>query len=802
MLRHLGCATRSVHNLRRAARLIRSAAGSRPGALTAAAAAAGTSRRSYPRRSLGRTIFLTMATGGSKEPPSSSGHKRHSNRLIHEKSPYLLQHAHNPVDWYPWGPEAFAKAKKEHKPIFLSVGYSTCHWCHVMERESFENEEIGKIMNENFVCIKVDREERPDVDKVYMAFVQATTGGGGWPMSVWLTPDLKPFVGGTYFAPEDGSHRLGFKTVLNNLADQWKRDRSGIIDRSNKILTALQKGVAMSSGKDGVSPSCPQVMETCFQQLAHSYDDEYGGFRESPKFPSAVNFNFLFRLWALDKTSAKRARALEMALHTLKMMALGGIHDHVGQGFHRYSTDRHWHVPHFEKMLYDQGQLAVSYTEAYQIAGDMFFADIARDILLYVSRDLSDESGGFYSAEDADSLPSANSVEKKEGAFCVWTEQEIREVLPDPVSDATQTITMADVFAYHYGMKKNGNVDPAQDPQGELKNKNVLIVRYSPQLTGVKFGLEVEKVKDILSTCRNRLYEVRKRRPCPHLDSKMVASWNGLMISGFARAGAVLGEKTYILRATKAATFLKEHMFDSNTGRLLRSCYRGSEGVVEQGTSPINGFLDDYAFVIRSLIDLYEASFEEQWLEWALKLQEKQDELFWDAKEFGYFIDDANDASVLIRLKEDQDGAEPSGNAVAASNLVRLANFTNRPDWTIRSKQIVTTFEKLLNGIPMALPEMVIGLMTQYHPLKQVVIRGELEAPDTQELLQCINAHFVPNKILLLADGNSDSFLYRTLPFLSTLELKDGKATAYICENFSCSLPVTTAVELKTLLIK
>ncbi|XP_032900398.1 spermatogenesis-associated protein 20 [Amblyraja radiata] len=795
MLRHLGGATRSVHSLRWAARLTRS----RPRVLTAAA---GTSRRSYPRRGLGRTIFLSMATGGSEEPPSSSGRKRYSNRLIHEKSSYLLQHAHNPVDWYPWGPEAFAKAKKEHKPIFLSVGYSTCHWCHVMERESFENEEIGKIMNENFVCIKVDREERPDVDKVYMAFVQATTGGGGWPMSVWLTPDLKPFAGGTYFAPEDGSHRPGFKTVLKNLADQWKRDRNGIIERSNKILTALQKGVAMSSGREGVPPSCPQVMETCFQQLTNSYDDEYGGFRESPKFPSPVNFNFLFRLWALNKTSAKGARALEMALHTLKMMAHGGIHDHIGQGFHRYSTDRHWHVPHFEKMLYDQGQLAVSYTEAYQTSGDKFFADIARDILLYVSRDLSDESGGFYSAEDADSHPSANSVVKKEGAFCVWTEQEIRELLPDPVSDATQTITMADVFAYYYGMKRNGNVEPAQDPHGELKNKNVLILRYSPQLTAVKFGLELENVKDILSTCRTRLAEARKRRPCPHLDSKMVASWNGLMISGFARAGAVLGEKTYILRATKAATFLKEHMFDSNTGRLLRSCYRGSEGVVEQGASPISGFLDDYAFVIRSLMDLYEASFEEQWLEWAVKLQEKQDELFWDANEFGYFTDDANDASVLLRLKEDQDGAEPSGNAVAASNLVRLANFTNRPDWTIRSKQIVTTFEKLLKGIPMALPEMVIGLMTQHHPLKQVVIRGELEAPDTQELIQCINAHFVPNKILLLADGNSESFLYQTLPFLSTLELKDGKATAYICQNFSCSLPVTTAAELKTLLIK
>ncbi|XP_067914007.1 spermatogenesis-associated protein 20 isoform X2 [Heterodontus francisci] len=784
-----------------------------------------------------------MATGGSDEPPRSLGPKpkQHSNRLINEKSPYLLQHAHNPVDWYPWGEEAFAKAKKEDKPIFLSVGYSTCHWCHVMERESFENEEIGKIMNENFVCIKVDREERPDVDKVYMTFVQATSGGGGWPMSVWLTPDLKPFVGGTYFPPEDSFHRPGFKTVLRNLAEQWKRNKSGITERGNKILTALQRGVSVSASKEAVPPPCPQVMERCFQQLAHSYEDEYGGFRESPKFPSPVNFNFLFRFWALNKTGEKGAQALQMALHTLKMMALGGIHDHIGQGFHRYSTDGRWHVPHFEKMLYDQGQLTVSYTEAYQISGDQFFADVARDILLYVSRDLSDQSGGFYSAEDADSHPTAESVDKREGAFCVWTEQEIRQLLPDPVSDAAQSVTMADVFAYHYGVKGSGNVDPAQDPHGELESKNVLIVRHSPELTATKFGLEVKKVKDILSTCRKRLYEVRKQRPRPHLDSKMLASWNGLMISGFARAGAVLGEKTYVQRAAQAAGFLREHMYDSSSGRLLRSCYRGDEGAVEQAATPIAGFLDDYAFVIRGLIDLYEASFDEQWLEWAVKLQQKQDDLFWDTKGFAYFSDDAHDPSVLIRLKEDQDGAEPSGNAVAASNLVRLAHFANSPDWTNRSRQLVAAFERLLDSMPMALPEMVIALMAQHHPLKQVVIRGELEASDTQELIQCVNTHFVHNKmcfllmvmsegksnvaqflcvllegdgskhfltneglclILLLADGNSKSFLYRTLPFLSTVELKDGKATAYVCQNFSCSLPVTSASELQTLLIK
>ncbi|XP_069785510.1 spermatogenesis-associated protein 20 isoform X4 [Narcine bancroftii] len=738
MLQHLGFRTQPIFSFRRAAALIPSAVANRPRFLRASVEVP---CRNCPNRSLVRTIFITMATGGSEE---------HNNRLIHEKSPYLLQHAYNPVDWYPWGPDAFAKAKKEDKPIFLSVGYSTCHWCHVMERESFENKEISKIMNKNFVCIKVDREERPDVDQVYMMFLQATSGGGGWPMSVWLTPDLKPFVGGTYFPPEDGLHRPGFKTILMNVAEQWKKDQTGIIERGNKILAALHSVGAVSSSKEGMPPPCPQVMKNCFQQLAHSYEDEYGGFSVSPKFPSPVNFNFLFRFWALNKTSEDGAKALEMALHTLKMMALGGIRDHVGQGFHRYSTDRHWHVPHFEKMLYDQGQLAVSYIEAYQIAGDTFFADVARDILLYVSRDLSDESGGFYSAEDADSHPSANSAEKKEGAFYVWTEQEIKDLLPDPASDATQSTTMADVFAYYYGVKSNGNVEPAQDLQGELRNKNVLIVHYSSQLTAAKFGLEVEKVKDILSTCRNRLDKVRKQRPRPHLDNKMVASWNGLMISGFARAGAVLGEKAYIQRAAQAAAFVREYMFNSESGRLLRSCYPGSEGAVERGANSISGFLNDYAFVIRGLIDLYEASFEEKWLELSLKLQQMQDELFWDAKEFGYFTNDGHDPSLLIRLKEDQDGAEPSGNAVAASNLVRLANLTNRPEWTIKSRQIVTAFKNLLNSIPMALPEMVIGLMAQHHPVKQVVICGELEAPDTQELIECINTHFVPNKAALM----------------------------------------------------
>nr|XP_042703903.1 spermatogenesis-associated protein 20 isoform X3 [Chrysemys picta bellii] len=637
------------------------------------------------------TVFLrggpAMATGGKS---SRSSIHRYTNRLINEKSPYLLQHAHNPVDWYPWGQEAFDKAKKENKLIFLSVGYSTCHWCHVMEQESFKNKEIGKILNDNFVCIKVDREERPDVDKVYMTFVQATSSGGGWPMSVWLTPDLKPFIGGTYFPPEDGIYQVGFRTVLLRIADQ---------------------------------------------------------------------------------------------------------------GFHRYSTDQRWHVPHFEKMLYDQGQLAVAYARAFQISGDEFFADVAADVLLYVSRDLSDRAGGFYSAEDADSYPTAKSKEKREGAFCVWTAEEIRRLLPEPVEGASERKTLADVFMHHYGVKEGGNVSPAKDPHKELRGQNVLIVQYSLELTAARFGLGLEQLKTMLAKSRERLCKARGHRPRPHLDTKMLASWNGLMISGFAQSGAILGKEEYISRAGRAADFLRSHLFDASSGRLLRSCYRGKGSSVEQSAVPIQGFLEDYVFVIQALFDLYEASLNQSWLEWALQLQRKQDELFWDSKGFAYFSSEAGDSSLLLRLKDDQDGVEPSTNSVAVANLLRAACYSGNMEWVKKAGQILAAFSERLLKIPVALPEMARATVAFHRTLKQVVICGAPEGEDTKDLLRCVHSVFAPNKVLMLADGDSTGFLYHHLPFLSSLERKDGKATAYLCENFACSLPVTSSQELRRLLL-
>ncbi|NWR70015.1 SPT20 protein, partial [Centropus unirufus] len=725
---------------------------------------------------------------------------RHTNRLAKEKSPYLLQHAHNPVDWYPWGQEAFDKAKKENKLIFLSVGYSTCHWCHVMEEESFKSEEIGEIMNKNFVCVKVDREERPDVDRVYMTFVQATSGGGGWPMSVWLTPDLKPFAGGTYFPPEDGIHRVGFRTVLLRIAEQWKENKEALLENSQKILEALlHLSEVRAQGQESPPPS-QEVLDTCFQQLSNSYDEDYGGFSKSPKFPTPVNLNFLFTYWALHRTTPEGARALQMALHTLKMMAHGGIHDHVGQGFHRYSTDQRWHVPHFEKMLYDQGQLAATYSRAFQISGDEFFANIAQDILLYISRDLSDQEGGFYSAEDADSYPTTTSREKREGAFCVWAAEEIRALLPDPVEGAAEGTTLGDVFMHHYGVKETGNVDPMQDPHQELKGKNVLSVRCSLELTAARWGLEPARLGSLLQRGRQRLAAARAQRPRPHLDTKMLAAWNGLMISGFAQAGVALAKPDYVSRAAQAAAFLQRHLFDPASGRLLRSCYRGKDNAVEQSAVPIQGFLQDYAFVIQALFDLYEASLEQSWLEWALQLQHTQDKLFWDPSGFAYFSSEAGDPSLLLRLKDDQDGAEPTANSVAVTNLLRAASYSGNTEWVEKAGQVLSAYSERLRKIPISLPEMARATALFHQTLKQVVICGDPQGEDTKEMLRCVHSVFCPNKVLMVADGDSTAFLSRQLPFLASLERKDGKATAYVCSNFSCSLPVTSARELRGML--
>ncbi len=728
--------------------------------------------------------FLLLALAGAMNMAAADAPKAiehaFTNRLADEKSPYLLQHAHNPVDWYPWGPEAFAKAKRENKPIFLSVGYSTCHWCHVMEHESFENPEIAKVMNDNFVSIKVDREERPDVDRVYMAFVQATTGGGGWPMNVWLTPDLKPFVGGTYFPPEDRDGLPGFKRVLTQLAEAWQKDRDKITSSAQKIVEALQQGEA-GTKSDGKLDA--DLATKAYQQLAGSFDEKLGGFGPAPKFPRSVTFNFLLQFYADRPNTPEGKRALEMTLTTLRKMAEGGIHDHLGGGFHRYAVDKFWHVPHFEKMLYDQAQLARSYLDAFQITREPVFEKTARDILAYVQRDMTDKAGGFYSAEDADSQLARDKPEHAEGAFYVWTQEEIDQLLSPE---------QARVFDDFYGVEPKGNAP--EDPQGEFKNKNILIQRRTIVEAAKKFGLTNDEVEQLLTESREILFAARAKRPRPQRDDKIVTAWNGLMLSAFARAYQVLGDRAYLEAANNAADFVKEKLYRAETNTLRRS-YR-------EGTSEVEGFADDYAFLIAGLLDLYEASFDTSRIAWALQLQERQNELFWDEKAGGYFSTSGKDPNVLLRMKEDYDGAEPSPNSIAATNLLRLAALLDKSEARSRAERTLHAFDAQLERAPSAMPQMLVALDRFRSKPEQIVIAGKLDAPETAAMLREVHRHFLPKKILILADGGvGQEFFGDQVEFMKSISSTDGKATAYVCENFVCQLPTTDTQKLASLLI-
>ncbi|KAF8766595.1 Spermatogenesis-associated protein 20 like protein [Argiope bruennichi] len=723
------------------------------------------------------------------------------NKLALERSPYLLQHASNPVDWYPWGAEAFQKAVEEDKMIFLSVGYSTCHWCHVMERESFENEEIAEVMNEHFVNIKVDREERPDVDKVYMTFVQSTTGGGGWPMSVWLTPELKPILGGTYFPPDDRYYgQPGFKTILEHIAQQWQVNREKVLEQGSRILEIITQSMSLKAfSESGKMPPSIDCIKNCYTELVQTYDKEYGGFGSAPKFPQPVVFNFLFRKYSLYPEDKEGKKCLEMALQTLKMMARGGIHDHVGKGFHRYSTDQSWHVPHFEKMLYDQGQLAVSYLDAYQITKDNFYADVARDILEYVTRDLRNVNGGFYSAEDADSLPSSTAPRKKEGAFYVWTEEEIRDILSENIANTSHNL--ADIFCKYFHVQAEGNVDPYQDPHHELKEKNVLIARISEEDCAMRLHIDMNVFNEALEKGKQTLLEVRMKRPKPHMDDKFVTSWNGLMISGFARAAQVLQDPKYAQYAMDAAQFVKKYLYNAETGCLLRSAYKGSNDTIAQILSPIPGVLEDYTFLVRGLLDLYEATYDPWCLEWASRLQMTQDCLFWDAADGGYYNSVSTDPSIVLRLKEDQDGAEPNPNSVAVCNLLRLSNILVDISLQDKATKILSLYSHRMVMLPMALPEMLCGLMFYYSNYKQIIITGNKDSEATQELLKQVHELYIPFKVLLLANSDSEKVLSERLKILERSDESSSDSVAYVCQRNTCSLPVSSPSELKKLLL-
>jgi len=707
-----------------------------------------------------------------------------TNRLVAESSPYLHQHADNPVEWWPWSDEAFAAAKRDDKPVFVSIGYAACHWCHVMAHESFEDPAIAKLMNELFVNIKVDREERPDVDRVYMTFVQATTGGGGWPMSVWLTPDLKPFVGGTYFPSEDRHGQPGFKKVLERIAAAWKQNHEKLVDQSSKIVDALRESQSVQAAAGEIDV---KIFDTAYEQFSRTYDPREGGFGTAPKFPRPVTLSFLARFYARNPRDDSGKHALDMDLFTLRKMAAGGMHDHLGGGFHRYSVDRYWHVPHFEKMLYDQAQLAVAFLDAFQITQDRQYAAVARDILDYVARDMTAKEGGFFSAEDADSPVVAAVADRghgqtAEGAFYIWTKKEIDSALGDA----------AEIFDFHYGVQPHGNAPEGSDPQDEFRGKNILIERHAIAETAQHFKRGEDEVRQLLAQGREKLLSIRGKRPRPHLDDKIIAAWNGLMISAYARAAQVLDEPRYLESATRATKFLRTNLCDQSHKILYRN-YR-------QGRSNIEGFADDYAFVIQGLIDLYEASFDIEWLKFALELQETQDRLFFDEKNGGYFSTMGKDSTVPLRLKDDNDSAEPAASSVAALNLLRLAQLRDDKQLEDRARKTIDAFAPTLSHFASAMPQMLVALDYSLGKPRQIVIAGKRGDSGTKALLAEVHRHFLPNKIVLLADGaGGQEYLGERNEALRAMSLVDGKSAAYVCENFTCKAPATDAAALAEL---
>ncbi len=699
------------------------------------------------------------------------------NKLAEEKSPYLLQHSGNPVDWYPWGPEAFEKARLENKPIFLSIGYSTCHWCHVMERESFENERIAEILNRGYVAIKVDREERPDVDRIYMTFVQATTGSGGWPMSVWLTPGLQPFFGGTYFPPENRYGHPGFASILSQIEDAWRTSRDQIEESAREVVEQLRKHADVEPGRAETIDT--GVLDSGFFVFRRTFDPEKGGFGGAPKFPRPSVFDFLLRY----HRRTGNPEALDMTLLTLREMAKGGMNDQLGGGFHRYSVDERWFVPHFEKMLYDQAQLASSYLHAFQISGDPQYADVARTIFDYVLRDMTDSEGGFYSAEDADSVIDPEEPQVKgEGAFYVWTDEEIRALVPEPE---------AGWFCHRYGVAEGGNV--VNDPHQEFTNRNILYEAATLEETARQFDRPLEEIQAGLDRAKRTLLEARSGRVRPHLDDKVLTSWNGLMISALALGGVVLDEPRYAEAARRAAEFLLARMYNPETGILLRR-YR-------QGESAIPGFLDDYALFAQALLDLYEAQFDRRCLDLAVRLTEKQVELFEDRQQGAFFSTAAGDDSLVMRVKEDYDGAEPSGNSVAILNLLRLAQATARSDFRVSAEHALSAFAPRLSAAPVALPFLLAACEFRLSDPRQVILVGERGAEDTNSLVRALYSRFLPNRIVLLVDSaETRKALAEGIPAVESMEKMGGRAAAYVCRNYTCQLPVSEASELAELL--
>jgi uncharacterized protein YyaL (SSP411 family) len=673
--------------------------------------------------------------------------KEKTNRLIAEKSPYLLQYAHNPVDWYPWGDEAIDKARAENKPIFLSIGYSTCHWCHVQNEESFENEQIAALMNKDFVSIKVDREERPDLDEIYMKSVIAINGQGGWPLSVFLTPDLKPFYGGTYYPPAPRHGLPGFPQLLDFISDLWKNKRDEIAKNSDEIMEHLAHNYSLQA-RDSLPGS---ILDGAYAQMVSNLDDQYGGFSGAPKFPLPTYHEFLLRYYS----RTGKEPALRAVKKTLESMASGGIHDQVGGGFHRYSTDRYWLVPHFEKMLYDNALLARVYLEAHQVSGEAALLDTAVDTLEWMLREMRGPQGAFYSAQDADTPDG-------EGYYYTWTPKETEQVLGKERSRIIDELL---------GVVPEGNFEGG---------RSILHVSDSLESVASKFGLDLDKVKEIVRESKAKLLEARQNRTRPSVDDKVISSWNGLAISALACAYQVTGERRYLVAAAKAADFILAMLVVA--GKVFRR-YR-------DGAVAVEGTLEDYSFLAAGLLDLYEAGFDPSYLREAIRLADKMSETFWDPKEGGFFMSSAPD--VLVKVKEGYDGPTPSGNAVAALTLLRISEFTGRQDFREKAEGTLKVFGDSMESSPFSHTYMLCALDFWFGS-KEVVVAGSMTEKVAEEMVREIQRRFLPNKVLALADDGVSE-----ISSLTEGKTKiDGEPAVYICENFACKSPVTQLEALK-----
>ena len=689
-----------------------------------------------------------------------------SNRLAKEKSPYLLQHAKNPVDWYPWGEEAFELAAKENKPVFLSIGYSTCHWCHVMAHESFEDDEVARLMNDAFVNIKVDREERPDIDGVYMEVAQMITGRGGWPLTIIMTPEKKPFYAGTYIPKESRYNMLGMKELVPRIKELWETDQANI----DEVIGKIEQALSQSSSPGHKDDLTLDDVDLAYSHLSQRFDEERGGFGSAPKFPSPHNLMLILRYW--KRTGDERA--LYIVEKTLQGMRLGGLFDHLGFGFHRYSTDAEWLLPHFEKMLYDQASLMMAYTEAYQITRKQEYADVVRDIFEYVTRDLTSPEGAFYSAENADS-------EGEEGKFYTWTLSEIEDVLKEDVTN---------IFLQVYNIHEEGNFE--DEATRKTTGLNIPHLKQSVDIETDSTNMSRQELEILLGNARTTLFIRREGRVRPSLDDKILTDWNGFMIAALAKAAVVIGDKKYVEVAEKALSFILETMLDEKQGLFHR---------YKEGDVAIGAFLDDYAYLVWALLESYEATFKPEYLEQAKNLTLKLIENFWDEKEGGFFFTGTHSEELLVRKKDAYDGAMPSGNSVAALNLVRLARFLGDTKLEEKAAETIKAFSGLVPRAPSGFSMMLTALEFAQGESYEIVIAGDPEQPDTQKMLDTIRGQYIPNKVILLKGTNHQSEeISRLAPFAKFHDSVGGKATAHVCINYNCKLPTTDTAQLLKLL--